>query len=294
MSAVADEAGSLRVWRAAGLFGGIDVLRADYRRRSFAPHFHDDFTVGVVTRGTNRFRYGRTRLAAPAGSVCLAAPGEIHTGEADETGWSYWTAQIPASALADLAAGLGRSSGAVPGFASGVVEDAAVAARLTAFFTAFAAEGAALRAEVLGTEALGALIARHAVGGRPAAEGRGDAGLARRVRAVLADRAPEPVTLADLEDATGAGRFRLLRAFRAAYGLPPHAFQVQMRLARARDLLRAGMPVAEAAAAAGFADQAHMTRLFQRCYGLPPGRLSRAVVRPEGDIPLTPPGRGAG
>lgn len=276
------ETGSVRVWRAARLFGGIDVLRADYRRRSFAPHFHEDFTVGVVTRGTNRFRYGRARLAAPAGTVCLAAPGEIHTGEADEAGWSYWTAQIPAPALAGLASGLGRAPGAVPDFASGVVEDAAVTARLAAFFTVFAAEGPTLRAEELGTEALGALIARHAAGGRCVAPGRGDTRLARLVRAVLTDRAPEPVTLADLEEATGAGRFRLLRAFRAAYGLPPHAFQVQMRLARARDLLRAGVGVADAAAAAGFADQAHMTRLFQRCYGLPPGRLSRAVMRHQG------------
>lgn len=283
MSGAPEPTGSLRLWRAAGLFGGIDVLRADYRHRRFAPHFHEDFTVGVVTRGTNRFRYGRTRLAAPAGTICLAAPGEIHTGEADGDGWTYWTMQLPAPALADLAAGLGGPSGIPPDFSSGVVEDAAVTARLTAFFTAFATEGDGLRAEVLGTEALGALIARHAVSHPPPAAHRGDAGLARRVRAVLADRAPEPVTLAELEAATGAGRFRLLRAFRAAYGLPPHAFQVQMRLGRARDLLRAGVPLAEAAAAAGFADQAHMTRLFQRCYGLPPGRLSRAVAQRHQD-----------
>jgi AraC-like DNA-binding protein len=46
-------------------------------------------------------------------------------------------------------------------------------------------------------------------------------------------------------------------------------------------LLRAGWPPAEIAAAVGFADQAHFTRLFRRTMGMPPGAYRRAcaVVR---------------
>jgi len=60
-------------------------------------------------------------------------------------------------------------------------------------------------------------------------------------------------------------------AFRSAFGLPPHAWQVQVRLARARTLIRAGIPIAAVAAATGFADQSHLTRIFKRSYGYTPG-----------------------
>ena len=53
------------------------------------------------------------------------------------------------------------------------------------------------------------------------------------------------------------------------------------RLDRARGLIRAGQPLGQAAAAAGFADQSHMSRHFKRAYGLSPGRwarLSRAAL----------------
>jgi AraC-like DNA-binding protein len=66
--------------------------------------------------------------------------------------------------------------------------------------------------------------------------------------------------------------FHLLRVFRAAVGLPPHAYQIQLRVARAKELLRAGMPIAAVAVEVGFVDQSHLTRHFKRLVGVPPGR----------------------
>ena len=44
------------------------------------------------------------------------------------------------------------------------------------------------------------------------------------------------------------------------------------RLRTARTAIEEGVPLARAAADAGFADQSHMTRQFVRAYGLTPGR----------------------
>jgi AraC-like DNA-binding protein len=55
---------------------------------------------------------------------------------------------------------------------------------------------------------------------------------------------------------------------------------VLRRLDRARALIRAGVSLAEVAAASGFADQSHLTRQFRRAYGLSPGRWSM-LVGPE-------------
>ena len=59
--------------------------------------------------------------------------------------------------------------------------------------------------------------------------------------------------------------------------MTPHAYLVQRRLAVARGLLDAGTGIADAAAAAGFADQAHLTRLFRRSLGFTPAVYARAV-----------------
>lgn len=73
-------------------------------------------------------------------------------------------------------------------------------------------------------------------------------------------------------------RFQLLRGFAAATGLTPHAYLMQRRLHLARCLIQTGVPLAQAAAEAGFADQSHMTRLFSRCYGVTPAAYARAVM----------------
>lgn len=93
----------------------------------------------------------------------------------------------------------------------------------------------------------------------------------RRILALLNDRLSERVTLEDLEGETGLDRFRLLRAFRLQTGMPPHAYHLALRLAKARRLLQTGAPPAEVAAACGFSDQSHLIRRFRRHFGMTPG-----------------------
>ena len=71
-------------------------------------------------------------------------------------------------------------------------------------------------------------------------------------------------------------RFAAYRAFRVRYGLSPSEYQRQLRLRAARQALASGAAIADVAAAAGFADQAHLTRWFRRCYGITPGAYRAA------------------
>jgi AraC-like DNA-binding protein len=49
-----------------------------------------------------------------------------------------------------------------------------------------------------------------------------------------------------------------------------------VRVHRAAELLRGGMSASMVASATGFADQSHLTRLFKRLVGVPPGAYQRA------------------
>jgi len=112
----------------------------------------------------------------------------------------------------------------------------------------------------------------------------------RRVRDYLEARPSRAVTLAELAALAELGEFRLVRSFRRAFGLPPYAYHLQVRINRARGLLRSGVPVAEVAHRTGFADQAHLTRHFRKLVGITPG-LYRAAqsskMRPHPSRPVS-------
>jgi AraC-like DNA-binding protein len=84
-------------------------------------------------------------------------------------------------------------------------------------------------------------------------------------------------SVAAAADQMGMSREGYSRLFKALYGMPPAAYRRVMHLNAARALLRAGEEIASAAARAGFADQSHMGRWFQRIFGVTPGRYRRGL-----------------
>jgi AraC-like DNA-binding protein len=95
-----------------------------------------------------------------------------------------------------------------------------------------------------------------------------------------ADLTSPDLTSTDLAAAAGCSRFAAYRAFHQVYGLAPSDYQRQLRVRAARRLLARDIAPAVAAAEAGFADQAHLTRWFRRYYGVTPGAY-RAAMHPR-------------
>jgi AraC-like DNA-binding protein len=97
------------------------------------------------------------------------------------------------------------------------------------------------------------------------------------VREYLEGHYAEEVPLAQLARLAGLSPHHLNRVFRRMHGIPPHAFQTQLRLTRARDLLRQDWAPAVVAAETGFVDQSHFTRRFKAVMGLTPGAYRKNV-----------------
>ena len=98
-----------------------------------------------------------------------------------------------------------------------------------------------------------------------------------RARAHLQAHIPDAVSLDELAAVAELSKFYLLRAFRHAFGLTPHAYQMQLRLARARRLIADGHALSYVTYEAGFADQSHLTRRFATFFGLTPKRFARQL-----------------
>jgi len=116
---------------------------------------------------------------------------------------------------------------------------------------------------------------------RPDAErphSRSEARAVERARQLLRTAPASPVTLDELAAVAGVDKYRLVRLFRAHTGLPPHSFQIALRIRTARRLLESGATLAHAAADAGFTDQAHLTRHFRRTLGMTPRQYQQHFV----------------
>ncbi|HEX3853927.1 MAG TPA: helix-turn-helix transcriptional regulator [Polyangiaceae bacterium] len=82
------------------------------------------------------------------------------------------------------------------------------------------------------------------------------------------------IDLNTLARKAGLTRFQALRAFKRRYGLPPHAYQLCLRVSTARGMLIDGAPAADVAVRCGFVDQSHFTRHFKRIAGVTPAQYA--------------------
>ncbi|WP_373046937.1 helix-turn-helix domain-containing protein [Vulgatibacter sp.] len=103
---------------------------------------------------------------------------------------------------------------------------------------------------------------------------------AREVVRAIRDQLPDrEVSLERLAERVGLSPSRLLHVFTASVGIPIRPYVRWVRFQLAATAIVAGTPLSEAAAAAGFADAAHMTRTFKEMFGLTPSALQRRSRR---------------
>jgi AraC-like DNA-binding protein len=248
---------------------GVELFRAWLGRTAYATHRHDTYAVGLTDRGVQTFHYrGAARTSLP-GDVVVLHPDEAHDGRAgSKDGFCYRIIYVEPALVAESLHALCGRPRALPF----VREPVSASPRLARTVReAFAGPLTPLAADALVAALTEGLLAAEGAGNVPAAR-RLDAPAVERARRYLDVTAPGAVSSADLEAVTGLSRYELARQFRALLGTSPHRYLLMRRLDVARAAMQAGHPLAEVADEAGFADQAHFTRVFKLGMGLTPAR----------------------
>jgi AraC-like DNA-binding protein len=236
---------------------GVETLRAWRLRTTFARHFHDTYSFGLIVRGVERCEIQRSKHFFEPGTVPLFNPGEVHDGgPATEGGWSYRMVYLDPALVGDERA-----------FPLAQRRDPAAVRAVSGLFDAIDC-GSELGIEETLAHALATLLERKNPDGTSPS--------LSKVREWIDARCCEPLRLRELCALAGVSPTRLARAFEAAYGLTPHRYQQSRRIARAKKMIVAGTPLAEVAAACGYSDQSHLNRWFLRIQGTTPGRLRSA------------------
>ena len=244
---------------------GLQRLAAHFSHGGFSPHRHVTYGIGVTTAGVQTFRYrGAQRICLP-GQMHVLHPDEMHDGlAATSAGFGYRIIYVDPDLIGEALHGR-----ALPFVSEPVHPASAVLASLLAdldqpFSDLRCSEAAAHLADLL----------VHLTG-RSSPPVRIDDAAVALVREYLTEQAHEHTSSRTLELLAGIDRFTIARQFRVAYGTSPSRYQTTRRLDLARSAIQAGLPLAQAAADAGFADQSHLTRQFKRAYGLTPARWAQ-------------------
>lgn len=259
---------------------GIETIRAHFEGHAYDPHWHDSYLIGFTEQGVQQFHCRKQLHSSTTGQVFMLEPGEIHDGHAPTPGgFTYSMLYLAPQWIERELRALFENApdNCRLGFDATLPTDPDLMPNIANAFLAL--QNDELR--MVRQAALDGLLERLSRHMRWRTRDATDPRLpaaAIRARDYLHSHYQQDINLDDLARACGVDRFRLTRAFKAAFTLAPHAYLVQLRLAQARRLLASGWPPARVAMDLGFADQSHLGRWFRRAYGFTPATYRKSCT----------------
>jgi len=256
--------------RSAAPANGVELLEAWFQGPAYRPHCHDTYAICLTTRGIQTFTYRGALESSLPGQVTVLHPDEVHDGHAGTAaGFGYRILYVdPALIFAAIQTLCGHPC-PLPFVRSPVLTHPTLS---TAITNAFASTREPLAMDSLVVQLAEGLLEVDPSCRRAPRPRYLDMAAVHRARAYLDAQNTRVVRSAELEAVTGLTRYDLARQFRASCGTSPYRYALLRRLDAAREHLIQGRPLVEVALDAGFADQAHFSRIFTATIGITPAR----------------------
>lgn len=265
----------IKVWRPPDLTQ-LELRCGFAVARPIPRHWHEEYQFCLIQAGTGDLNYRGSHLPTPPASLFMVYPGEVHSNRSfDDYGCSYRTLFIEAGLMQNTADKIfGKKSG-LPYFPTAVIFDREVIRQYLDCHFALEQATSSLERQALLLDLLTVLLTRFAESPlSPPAFGK-ETQVIKRACDYLIEHFAENVSLDDLAQIANLSPYHLNRVFSKQIGMPPHSFQTQVRVSRAKALLRDGEAIPLVAFLTGFADQSHLTRHFKRLVGVPPGQYQQ-------------------
>lgn len=265
-----------RCWRAPACHDLI--MFQGHHDHAFIPHFHEVATIVLVTRGAYELTLDDKCHVVEAGTLVFIGAKQVHAARpATKDGWAMRTLHVPPDLLA--ADGIQLTGNETISFANPLLEadGAAASLFLRMHRKVDSSEDARRQADQISDfvawfrtrfDRFSPRIVRHEAP---------DAKL-EHAKQLVRQAAFSSTLIDEIAEELGISTFSLIRRFKKAYGISPHAWRMQIRASEAAKLLHGGTDLVEVAMSCGFSDQPHLTRVFKRVFGVTPGQYSHAIT----------------
>lgn len=252
---------------------GVELLRLSDPDFNFAPHMHDTYVLWFNGQGGECVSLGGCSDILQPDSFGVAAPGEIHANYAVTERRTLESLYVSTEAVDRVARAGGCANGV---FRSRLQRDRHSRFLLARLHAVLMQTDDAFLAQETFSHTFSTLLERH--GEDPFdLDARPDQSRVHLARSIMRDRFAESLDLDGLAAECGCTAPHLIRIFKRETGITPHAYLMEQRLARAKDLLAAARPISDIALDTGFTDQSHLTRRFAARFGLTPARYRQQV-----------------
>lgn len=255
------------------------VMFNGHHRNAFIPHSHDAVTIVLVTKGAYHFQLETGAHIVSEGDMVVVGSDQIHSGRPlSSDGWEMRSLHIQPNVLAEAKIDLFRTNEPVV-FSTPFPAAHTPASKL--FLNMHRC--AELKSEGGLDQQCEQLegffrwfgdnldVFRPHTGARSSADNEIEQAKSMIMREVF-----DNIPIEFIAEEVGLSSYCLIRRFKRHYGIPPHAWRIQLRAKHVAQMLRNREPLVDIAACCGFADQAHMTRIFRSVYGVTPGQYRMA------------------
>ncbi|MFZ6709468.1 AraC family transcriptional regulator [Undibacterium sp. TC9W] len=259
----------------------LERIEAYFSGNAYAMHKHDTYAIGSTLAGVQSFAYRGSKCNSLPGGTIVLHPDEAHDGQAGTgDGFHYRMIYVEPALIQQILGGQ-----ALPFIRNGISTDPRLFAATLPLLQAMDKPMDALEEQ----DALFDLAhAMHTcsdkLAGAAASKLHFDYQAAERAREYIHSAMTDNITLDELADHSGRDRWSLSRDFRLLFGTSPYRYLTMRRLDLVKSLLMQGYTLVNAALAAGFSDQSHMSKHFSKAFGLTPLRwlnMHGKASRPE-------------
>lgn len=257
------------VWRFDDL-AGVELRSGVAVTEPYPRHWHEEYQFCFIQAGGGELFYRGVHHHTPSISLFIVHPGEVHSNQT-QTDCSFRSIYIEPEFIRQTVFGWsGEHRRQLPFFPNPMVFDREIMTDYL-FFHLLENSSTTLERQSAILEMLVKLLTRHAQE-KPGmkAAGRENSAVKKAREYILAHH-ERNISLEELARVSNLSNFHLTRVFTKEVGMPPHAFQTQTRIAKAKKLIRDGLPLSEIALLTGFADQSHFIRHFKRLLKITPG-----------------------
>lgn len=252
-------------------FDHLSLVSARYVNYTFPSHIHSAYAFVSIVRGVHQVRMAKASADLDNATLLTLNPGEVHSGKSGtEYGWEHRALFVEAPLMQSLAREIFGKDREVT-FPHIAAKDAALSFNVRQLVESLRTDQDILSRETRVIHTLSEIISRFGEAAKPRFFSGYHPGVQRAIEFLLESFA-DKISLSQLAEIAGMSRYHFVRTFSAMVGMPPHAYQNQLRIQHAARLAAKGMSMADIALACGFADQAHFNRAFKATHGVSPSR----------------------
>jgi len=248
----------------------LDLLEASFTNKTFAPHFHDEYSIALITSGTHHFTCNKDDFNAKPGDIRLINPHDIHVCKSKT--WGYITFTPDNNFVEAFSESCQKELHNIT-FANPVINNRKLSQLFLNLNSATKEWQDELMAENILEELVVNLISSYsncAIRTKEISYSR--AKLAQSIEFMRANF-DESLTLESLASISGLSKYHFLRKFKEEFNMTPHAYLLQIRIQNAKNMLKQNRALSDIAFSCGFSDQSHFTRVFNKIYGMSPKKL---------------------